>query len=173
MPNLSPLLFDRALNFLYNRPTKIHHKYVVSNIKDNSARLVIESLVHDGLIKVDSTDYYSITQFGRSVVDGGGYRNFSDFKAYDEPQVIPYDTMRDISQFVKANERKAGDPILFPDTNPKKSRARKTLDFFAHPDTKTVLQTIVWLKTILGVIIAIVIAVIAIVKCVIPWVKSF
>ncbi|MFW0718704.1 hypothetical protein [Pedobacter sp. N23S346] len=166
MPNLSPLLFDRALNFLYNRTTKIHHKYVVSNIKDNSARLVIESLVHDGLIKVDSTDYYTITQFGRSVVDGGGYRNFSDFKAYDEPQVIPYDTMRDISQFVKANERKAGDPILLSDTNPKKSRARKILDFFAHPDTKTVLQTMVWMITIFG-------AVLAVVKWVIPWVKSF
>lgn len=151
MPNLSPQLFDNALSYLDHQQTKVHYKYVVNNIKDSAARLVIEKLLNEGLIKkVENSDYYKITEFGRDVVNGGGYRHYADAKDYHAPSTVRYDTMRKISGINQVLKRKQSEQILLPvPPVEKKNKIRKVLDFLAHPDTKTVIQTIVWIIAIL------------------------
>lgn len=79
MPYPSPTLFDLALNFLYRQRTKIHYRYIVNNINDGSARLIIGTLIEKQLIKkVDGSDYFKITDLGREVVENGGYQMYMD-----------------------------------------------------------------------------------------------
>jgi len=151
MSNPSPQLFDKALTYLKRQQTKVHHKYLLNNINDSDASVVIEKLSNEGLIKkVDNSDYYKITEFGRDVADGGGYRNYADAKEYHVPSTVSYDLMRKISEVNHVSETNHGEQILLPILLiKKKNRSRKILDFLAHSDTKTVIQTLVWIIAIL------------------------
>lgn len=171
MHNISPHLFDNALNFLYNRNTKIHYQYVINNIKDGYARLVVEKLINEGLISKDSSDYYKITEIGRDVVNSGGYRNFEAAKKYhgfgseladigistNQPRTINDNSIEELrKQYIEQAYKMA---------NPRVSRKTQFIDFLAHPTTKTILQSTVWL-------IAIVTFIFSLVKWVLPYLKK-
>lgn len=167
-------------------------------IDDIITDLLVDNYIEESLF-CGRDKQYTINRRGRGLLDKGGYEqekrienipfattNFNNYLK-KESVVNPYHLTGFETALVNAgmtpppnsipqttrvverveDERISGSIMMtIPATNPKKSRARTTLDFFAHPDTKTVLQTMVWMITIFG-------AVLAIVKWVIPWVKSF
>lgn len=172
MPNLSPHLFDNALNFLYPLTTPRHYKYLVANIKDGLARFVIDKLLNDGLITKDYKDYYQITTYGREVVDGGGYGNYYNSNkpngVFAELADMGMGTSlaRALKHNSEAESKKRYAELSHKIANPKVSRKRKLLNFLAHQDTKTIVQYFVWF-------IAIITSSVTFFKWVLPYLKEF